>query len=444
MIASLRSIRLSRMQIALVAGLSGIATALIIATALGRSAAQSAAIAALRQRPVVVDAAYVPRPRAAAATGSSDPVSSSTRSSSVSSSSAPPASSPAPAASSAAGAPAGGGSTSPASTTTASTTTTSSSPKSATTKPKVKHVFVIALSTTSFEATFGQGSVARYLNGSLRRDGTLLGGYETLGRSALPDYLAMVSGQAPNADTRSQCSTYAEFPANTAPAANGQVPGAGCVYPNTITTIGDQVTAAGQVWKAYIEDMGKSTCVHPNSDALDDVPLPRAGPDYDTRHNPFIYFHSLLDLGGCASDDVSLDQLPSDLRSASKTPSYVFIAPRACDDAFVATCADGKPAGLAGEDAFLKDWVPRILGSAAYKRDGVLIITFALTGAGASGGPAPTGTLVLSPFARRSKTISTTYNPYSLLRTVEDLFGYAPLAHAKRASSFAAQVLPGA
>jgi len=304
-------------------------------------------------------------------------------------------------------------------------------------------VFLIALSTTSFEAAFGQGSVARYLNRTLRPRGAFLGGYETVGRAELPDYLAMISGQAPNADTLGDCTTYAEFPTNTNPASNGQVPGTGCVYPNTIITVADQATASGNSWKAYIEDMGTTSCVHPNSDAVDNVPLPGAGPQYATRHNPFIYFHSLLDLGGCSNDDVSTDRLAADLRKSSTTATVSFIAPDACDDAAVTTCPDGKPAGLAGEDAFLREWVPRILASAAYKRDGVLIITFALTGASSVGGPVPTGALVLSRYATAGTTISTTYNPYSVLRSVEDMLGYDPLAHAKSAKSFVGTVLTG-
>ncbi len=54
--------------------------------------------------------------------------------------------------------------------------------------------------------------------------------------------------------------------------------------------------------------------------------LPGTGAQYDARHNPFIYFHSLLDLGDCATDDVSLDQLSRNLRSTSKTPAYAYIA----------------------------------------------------------------------------------------------------------------------
>ena len=115
----------------------------------------------------------------------------------------------------------------------------------------------------------------------------------------------MVSGQAPNADTRDDCSTYAEFTGSAQAASDGQVPGAGCVYPNTVLTVADQVTAAGKQWKAYLADMGDSTCVHPNSNAAGDGELPGAGIDYDTQHNPFVYFHSLLDLGGCSSNDVA-------------------------------------------------------------------------------------------------------------------------------------------
>jgi hypothetical protein len=99
-------------------------------------------------------------------------------------------------------------------------------------------------------------------------------------------------------------------------------------------------------------------CVRPNSEALDNGPLTGAGPGYATRHNPFIYFHSLLDLGGCAENDVSLNQLPKDLHSATKTARLTFISPQACRDSSARSCPNSAPSGLAGEDAFLKKWVP--------------------------------------------------------------------------------------
>jgi phosphatidylinositol-3-phosphatase len=434
-IGRLREVRISRLALAVVAALSGLATALVIATALGRTSAQSAATEALRHPPVVVRvAATQPAAKPAAAplatqTPAAAPADTGAGTDSAGQSSAAPSN--------------GGGSSSDGGTTPANTTTSTSPATTPTPKHKVGHVFMIALSTTSFEAAFGQQSVAHYLNDKLRPRGTFLGGYETLARAELPDYLALISGQAPNADTLNSCFTYAEFPDKVKPSADGQVPGAGCVYPNTITTLADQVNAAGQTWKAYIDDLDRN-CVHPNSDAVDDAALPGAGANYATRHNPFIYFHSLLDLGGCDNGDGPLTKLTGDLRTSSKTATFSFVAPGACDDAAVTSCPDGQPAGLAGEDAFLRKWVPAILGSAAYKHDGLLIITFALTGAAAPGGPVPTGALVLSRYATAGKVVSTAYNPYSVLRSTEDLLGYKRLAQAASAHSFVSAVLPEA
>jgi hypothetical protein len=204
----------------------------------------------------------------------------------------------------------------------------------------------------------------------------------------------------------------------------------------------------------------------------------------------------LLDLGDCSSDDVSLDRLPNDLRSISKTPSYAFISPGACDDASVPACpatssstptattpaatapaatapaattpaattpaattptattpaagttAPDQPGGLAAEDAFLKLWVPKILGSPAYARDGALMIVFTATppaiGHPSTDHPVRTGALILSRFARAGATLAGTYDPYSVLRSVEELFGYTLLGHAGDAKSFVTSALPGA
>ena len=135
----------------------------------------------------------------------------------------------------------------------------------------------------------------------------------------------------------------------------------------------------------------------------------------------------------------SLDQLAVQgaltkaLRKASRTPTYSYIAPDACLDASATTCPANQPAGLAGEDAFLKQWVPKILGSPAYRDNGMLIVAFALSPP-AAGQPAPSGmasgALVLSPYTAHNKTISTAYNAYSLLHSVENLLGYKALGHA--------------
>ena len=269
----------------------------------------------------------------------------------------------------------------------------------------------------------------------------MLGGYESLGPTGLPDYLAMVSGQPPNTDTKAGCATYAEFPAGSKVAADGTVSGDGCVYPNTVLTIGDQVTAAGKSWRGYIGGIGSTACPHPNSGAVDDTVPGGAEPSYTDRHNPFVYFHSLLDLGGCASNDVSLAQLPRDLASARTAPAFAYIAPDACAEAAATACPGGGATGLAAEDAFLRKWVPRITRSEAYREGGALLLVFApptsnSAGGTASTGPIPTGALVLSPHTPRNQVVSTVYDPYSVLRTAEDLLGYKPLGLAAKAKSF--------
>ena len=459
MIVRLRSVRLTRPQIALIAAASAFATGVVIHVATRHDRVPFATLSALRGRVVVHTVqSRTATPRTASPAPASAPSAGADGLPSAGADGLPPAGSelsPAPVGA--------GGTTSPAGTTAAgadggsdgsndtsagaSAPATTATPSS--TSSPVKHVFVIALTTPSYDAAFGHASVAHYLNETLRRRGTLLSGYRTLGDTELPDYLAMVSGQAPNPDTRSDCAVYSEFPSSAKARSSGQFNGAGCVYPNTALTVADQVTAAGKQWKAYLAGMGSSTCVHADSNAADDAPLAGADSDYATRHNPFIYFHSLLDLGGCASNDVGIQQLAGDLRVAKRTPTYAYIAPGLCDEPSATSCPPEKPGGLAGEDAFLKRWVPRILAAAAYKQDGVLMIVFADGQPAADAGPDPqrpvrTGALILSPLARGGRTISGTYGPYSVLRTIEDLLGYPPLVHANGARSFAGVVLPGA
>ncbi len=325
--------------------------------------------------------------------------------------------------------------------------------KPATAEPtKIEHVFVIALAGHGFDATFGSGSPATYLNGQLRPKGTLLSGYRALGAADLPDALAMVGGQPPNAATNAGCTTYTEIPPSAKVSKSGEVDADGCVYPNTVTTLGDQLSASRRSWRAYVEDLekgpdAKATCRHPESNAPDDTTVSRAGDGYATRHNPFVYFHSLLDLGDCDADDGGLTQLDADLGSIAKTPNLSFIVPNLCNDGTESPCAaDGSPGGLAAADAFLATWAPKILASPAYRKDGLLVVTFAGQVV-AAGAPAPTdaalrnGTLLVSRFATAGGTAASTYEPYSLLRSVEDLFALKPLARAAKAASFAPTVL---
>jgi hypothetical protein len=363
----------------------------------------------------------------------------------------------------------GGGGVTPVSSFPASTPSTTPTKKTKTPKTKtpkanrVKHVFVITLSSPGFENAFGAQSQMPYLAGTLRPQGELLSNYTLLTDKGLPNSIAMVGGQSPNTLTSGDCTTYTEFPGSAQPDNNGNVAGDGCVYPAQAINVADQLFSARFSWGAYMEDMGKAepvaqgetapanppqTCVHPDSNAADptqdvrksDPTTGYAGSGYAARHNPFAYFHSLLDLGSCTQRDVPLDHLDGALGSG--TPNFTFISPNLCDTGEPTECnADVKDPGPAQADKFLSDWVPKILASPAYQQDGVLIINFGEATPGVNG--APVGALLLSRFLTPGSTNGGSFNPLSIFRTVEDLFGLDHIAAGARTgtTSFASDLI---
>jgi hypothetical protein len=351
------------------------------------------------------------------------------------------------------------GSSKAAPSTAASTTAPpgSTTPEPRKTAPAIAHVFVINLENENFGTTWGAQSPAAYLNNTLRPMGQLLRQYYGIGHASLDNYVAQISGQAPNPSTQADCVNYAEFVA-TGTGANGQALGKGCVYPKSVKTIADQLTAAGKTWKGYMEDIANSatlpkTCRHPAIGTTDTSVIPTATDMYATRHDPFVYFHSIIDTPVCAQNVVGLDSLTTDLAAKATTPNLSFITPNVCDDGHDAPCKDGRPGGLTSADAFLKAWVPKILSSPAFKADGMLVITLdeaELGGAegdataccstpadpnaakpGLSGpGGGRVGALVISSLTKANTTNPTPYNHYALLCSIENLFGLDHLGFA--------------
>jgi phosphatidylinositol-3-phosphatase len=327
--------------------------------------------------------------------------------------------------------------------------------------PPIRHVFVLMLENQSYRVTFDRRSPAPYLAHTLPARGALLTQYYAIGHASLGNYIALVSGQAPNFATQLDCSTFSDFRASE-PAldAHGQLRGSGCVYPRIVRSLADQLEAAGLSWKAYMEDMGKNparesaTCGHAPLGATETTNVASRGDQYAAKHNPFVYFHSIIDdQARCDRHVVNLERLPQDLASAATTANYIFITPNLCSDGHDTWCIDGQIGGLAGIDRFLRTWVPRIEAAPAFLADGMLIITFDESdGGGAEGSsaccgerPLPgarfqpgfngpgggrVGAIVLSKFVKPGTVSAVPYNHYSLLRTVEAIFDLPFLGYA--------------
>ncbi len=321
----------------------------------------------------------------------------------------------------------------------------------------VRHVFVIMLENQPYQASFGKHSPAPYLARVLPAKGALLKQYYATGHYSLDNYIAMVSGQAPNAATQNDCPVYSEFKlSSSTPGPYDQALGQGCIYPSWVKTVANQLQAKGYTWKGYFEDMGRdlkresATCAHVPIGAKDWTEHAAVNDQYAAKHNPFVYFHSIIDnQANCDTHVVNLAQLETDLRSIRTTPNYAFIVPDLCHDGHNAPCANGQPGGLVSVNRFLKVWVPKILAAPAFRKNGLLLITFDEGSASDGracchemklpGGPKPgrlgpgggrIGAIALSPFIRPGTVSEVPYNHYSFLRTVEDFFKLSHLGYA--------------
>ena len=122
--------------------------------------------------------------------------------------------------------------------------------------------------------------------------------------------MAMISGQAPNTTAQTDCQVYQDFASTGITAADGQLVGQGCVFPIGVNTVADQLQTASLTWHAYMEDM-TSPCLHPTLNSQDTTQSAEFGNQYAARHNPFVYFQSIIDTASCTQNDVPLTNLTS-------------------------------------------------------------------------------------------------------------------------------------
>jgi hypothetical protein len=340
------------------------------------------------------------------------------------------------------------------------------------TPPKVHHIFVIVLENQGYAATFGNPSADPYLAQTLPAQGALLQSYYATGHASNDNYVSLVSGQPPNAQNQADCPQFDNF-TGAIMLSNGVEAGTGCVYPAEVPNIGTQLSAKKLTWKAYMEDMGNNpnretaACGHPTVGSTDETQKAVVGDGYASRHDPFVYFHSVIDEQTyCDKHVVALGSptgamppaalrgetgLATDLTTAAKTPRLSFITPNLCNDGHDYPCTN-QPSGasaLADVDSFLETWVPKITASQAYRENGLLEVVFDEAANSETeacceempgpGSPSPgitgpgggrVGAVLLSPFIKPGTVSSTPYNHYSSLASWESLLGLPRNAYA--------------
>jgi phosphatidylinositol-3-phosphatase len=248
------------------------------------------------------------------------------------------------------------------------------------------HVAVILMENEEYGDIIGSGSTP-YINRLSRRYALATRMY-AIRHPSLPNYLALTSGSTHGID--SDCTDCS-------------VPGRG---------LAGQLAAGGVSWKAYMEDLP-----HPCYTGSDSG-------KYAKRHDPFVYFRGIVDTPALCNRVVPFTQLGSDERSG-RLPQFTWITPNVCHDMHDCDPATG--------DRFLSGTIPPLLRALGPR--GLLILTWdeGSSDAGccglASGGHIVT--ILAGPLARAGARMRTPVDHYSVLQTIEDLFGLPRMAGAK-------------
>ena len=241
------------------------------------------------------------------------------------------------------------------------------------------HIAVIVMENEEYTDIIGSSS-APYINGLARRYGLATGMY-AISHPSLPNYLALTGG-----------STFGI----TSDCTDCSVPGGG---------LAGQLDAAHISWRGYMEDLPRPCFTGSDSGG------------YAKKHDPFVYFRAFVsDASTCASRVVALTQLAADERSGS-LPAFIWITPNLCHDMHDCDVGAG--------DRFLSRLIPplmRLLG-----KRGLLLLTWDEGSSDAGCCRLATGghvvTIVAGPGARLHARLAKATDHYSVLRTIEDLFG---------------------
>jgi acid phosphatase len=248
--------------------------------------------------------------------------------------------------------------------------------------PALDHIVIVMMENTSASSIYGNTTQAPYLN-SLANQYSKASNYFAITHPSLPNYLTVTGGS--DFGITSDCSPSA--------------------CPVNAKNIGDSIEAAGKSWKAYMEGM-PSPCA-----TTDSYP-------YVVKHNPFVYFNNIrTNAVRCTSHDVPFTQLAIDLKSTATTPSYAWITPDMCNDMHDCSINTG--------DTWLSQQVPTILNSPAFTQQNSALIV--LWDEDDFSGTNQVAAIWAGPQVQRAFASSTTYNHYSLLKTVEAAWGLPAL-----------------
>jgi phosphatidylinositol-3-phosphatase len=219
--------------------------------------------------------------------------------------------------------------------------------------------------------------------------------YEAITHPSLPNYLSIADG-----------SSYG--------IADDNPPSS---HPISGNSVFDQAIMAGKTAKTYAESM-TSNCEQSSSGT------------YAVKHNPWAYQTDAAQHSNCLKYDVpsgtpTSGQLHDDIVSGT-LPNAGLVIPNLCNDA--------HDCSLATADAWLRSWLPQIMGGPDY-RSGSLAIVITADEDGDNQGNLVLTTVIAPQLDGSHKIVTTPLNHYSLTLLYDQILGVPPLHNAATAAS---------
>ena len=250
------------------------------------------------------------------------------------------------------------------------------------------HVVIVVMENEGTSQALADPRIA-----ALARQSASLSNYHALAHPSLPNYLALVAGT-----TFDVTRDHVESPLKA-------------------NSIVDRLEAKGLTWKSYAEDYPGGCFLHSEAGAGRLTPLAKPTALYTKRHVPLLNFASVQTNARRCSRVVSGDQFMRDAR-ANRLPTYSFYSPNLFND--------GHDAPLGTSSAWLQGFVRDFSRTAAARNRTLLVVVWDEGG----GNEARTNGVLAMLFGDvvRPGRYGNYLTHYSLLRTIEENFGLAPLA----------------
>lgn len=264
---------------------------------------------------------------------------------------------------------------------------------------QIKHVVIIVEENEDYNAIVNS-SEAPYQN-QLIKHYALAADYFAVEHPSLPNYLDLTGGT--DGGITSDCS-----------------PSPNCIVSGNNSNIADLLNASGLTWKEYAESM-PSPCYESNSG------------NYAVRHNPFVYYTDIT------KNQLYCDQrivpmnisdgsgLFNDLKSGN-LPNFSFVTPNVCSDGH--DSCDSSTTQVRQIDNWLSVVVPKIINSSSFSATALFIVYDEANTSPSN----QVACILVSPFAKSGYISHVQYTHYSLLATVESIFGLPSLGRGDNTS----------